>query len=363
MFSPVSLNMALGMVSEGAVGETKEQLSNYLGTDNYSAVADKIVQRADEATFVEEPMYKYREARKSDLSIADSIWVNNKYELKEDYRNKVEKHYKAEANEVDYENDKEGAVDQMNKWCNEKTNGLIPQIVDNDSISSDTASVLVSTLCFKSKWRAHWTREYTDWGFKNIDGKHPLVSMIKSETDNVHSSYNKYYETEYFRAFRAMLDNELEFIGVISKEGDDFKVSDIFFEKLFKRRYEFFGYLTIVMPELDLSITMDDEIINLLTDPDQGVKNIFSREKSDLGRMINHRDTNNNSLSIDKIIQKTRIVINNHSYDYEETEPLVVSCAGMSIGHVHMFLNKPYVFFIYDRKTDEIIFAGKVVKF
>ena len=38
MFSPTSLNFALGMIAEGAKGGTKKVLSDYLGTDNFSEI-------------------------------------------------------------------------------------------------------------------------------------------------------------------------------------------------------------------------------------------------------------------------------------------------------------------------------------
>ena len=37
MFSPTSLNFALGMIAEGAKGERKEGLCHYLGTDDFAS--------------------------------------------------------------------------------------------------------------------------------------------------------------------------------------------------------------------------------------------------------------------------------------------------------------------------------------
>ena len=41
MFSPTSLNFALGMIAEGAKGETKNALNEYLGTADFAAYARK----------------------------------------------------------------------------------------------------------------------------------------------------------------------------------------------------------------------------------------------------------------------------------------------------------------------------------
>ena len=39
MLSPTSLNFALGILAEGAAGDTKEKLNEYLGTDKYTEYA------------------------------------------------------------------------------------------------------------------------------------------------------------------------------------------------------------------------------------------------------------------------------------------------------------------------------------
>ena len=45
MFSPTSLNFALGMIAEGAEGETKEVLCNYLGTDDFASYAKEYLNK------------------------------------------------------------------------------------------------------------------------------------------------------------------------------------------------------------------------------------------------------------------------------------------------------------------------------
>ena len=68
MFSPASLNFALGMLAEGADGETKKVLQKYLGTENFAEYAkwymDKIKYYNSE-----EENYGY----KSKLKIADAV--------------------------------------------------------------------------------------------------------------------------------------------------------------------------------------------------------------------------------------------------------------------------------------------------
>ena len=82
MFSPTSLNFALGMIAEGAEGETKEVLCNYLGTDDFASYAKEYLNKIKEYN-TEDESYGY----KSKLKIADAVWVDNNLTLQEEFKN------------------------------------------------------------------------------------------------------------------------------------------------------------------------------------------------------------------------------------------------------------------------------------
>ena len=52
MFSPLSLNMALGLLAEGAGGGSKTALDTYLGTDNYSDFANGYMQIVESLSLI-----------------------------------------------------------------------------------------------------------------------------------------------------------------------------------------------------------------------------------------------------------------------------------------------------------------------
>ena len=67
MFSPTSLNFALGMLAEGAEGETKNALNEYLGTDDFAAYA-RMYMNVIKSYNTEDENYGYT----SKLKIADA---------------------------------------------------------------------------------------------------------------------------------------------------------------------------------------------------------------------------------------------------------------------------------------------------
>ena len=95
MFSPTSLNFALGMIAEGAKGETKKILEDYLGTDDFVSYAKDYLDKIKEYN-TEDENYGY----KSKLKIADAVWADDELTLQEKFRNTVSDSFGAEVENV-----------------------------------------------------------------------------------------------------------------------------------------------------------------------------------------------------------------------------------------------------------------------
>ena len=101
MFSPTSLNFALGMIAEGAKGETKKEIilstNAYLGTDDFASYAKDYLDKIKEYN-TEDENYGY----KSKLKIADAVWADDELTLQEKFRNTVSDSFGAEVENVDF---------------------------------------------------------------------------------------------------------------------------------------------------------------------------------------------------------------------------------------------------------------------
>ena len=97
MFSPTSLNFALGMIAEGAKGETKEILDDYLGTNDFATYAKEYLDKI-KAYNTEDESYGYQ----SKVKIADAIWLDNGLTLQEKFKNTVSDSFGAEVEAVDF---------------------------------------------------------------------------------------------------------------------------------------------------------------------------------------------------------------------------------------------------------------------
>ena len=131
--SPVSLEYLLGMLQDGAKGRTAEELSTVLGGHPVMNLS-------------------------LPLEMANAIVVNRRYPLLKDYQKTVEADWRAWVKNMDFDRQKE-VLAAINGWCDRKTHGLIPQILDE--VSPDMMAVLMNAVYFKQSWTDPFRKEAT----------------------------------------------------------------------------------------------------------------------------------------------------------------------------------------------------------
>ncbi|MBO4570961.1 MAG: serpin family protein [Bacteroidales bacterium] len=141
LFSPFSASLAYAMLSAGAEGKTRKEIVDALGFSGF--------EYADMASYYK----KLTEGmiasdKKVELSFANAVWAGGN--IKPDYVDEVHNNYNAEINEVDFSKTKESAV-IINEWTSDKTHGLIPSIVNEQSLKG-TVMMIENALYFKSQW-------------------------------------------------------------------------------------------------------------------------------------------------------------------------------------------------------------------
>lgn len=176
IYSPLSIKYALQMLQEGAVGESKDQISSVIG--NYEAK-------------------KYINSK--NMSFANSIFIKDTYKkfINDNYVNTLINKYNAEV-----KIDSFATPDVVNSWINEKTLGLINNLVDD--ISREDL-LLINALAIDMEWEqkfllrpgfgicARYEHEKFNWW-----GDRELVSNSFKDVDEVVSgmeiiaSFNNY---------------------------------------------------------------------------------------------------------------------------------------------------------------------------
>jgi len=186
-FSPASLVTALAMTYGGARGRTAAEMAEVLhlpggAEDPASSPSDRPTpSRSSDPAGVhasfgrllhalteprEVPVYD-REAGKTthapayDLEIANALWVQRDFALREEFLSLVRQHYGAGASPVDFR-DAPAARDRINAWAAEATRDKIRDLIPPGLLDSQTRLVLTDAIYFRSNWEHEFLPSATD---------------------------------------------------------------------------------------------------------------------------------------------------------------------------------------------------------
>ncbi len=116
VLSPVSAYLALSIAGSGADSATREEFDSVLG-------ADMAVYSGDMMNSLP------RSGERLELSIANSVWIDDEFHVDDVWMGMVRSLMDAEAFQADLST--EEAADSMNRWIAAKTNGMIDQMLED----------------------------------------------------------------------------------------------------------------------------------------------------------------------------------------------------------------------------------------
>lgn len=337
LVSPFSLQCALGMLSNGASGETHNEILHTLSLSQYS-------QEEVNAYFKKliEGLHTVNSA--ITVKTANSVWGNAGVPLKEDFQKTNIENYAATVSQLDFSDP--SAVDQINAWCNQTTEGLIPAILDE---VNPTATVyLLNSLYFKARWESEFAPEKTQEGdFTTSSGK--VIKAHFMQTQRMAA----YVENEWFTSTSLSYLNDSYVMRLILPQPEisidqvlqALSESD---ENLWKNTI--LAEINLKMPRFTLENKMD------LTPTLQalGMKKAFSGG-ADFSSMSDV------ATYISLVQQATRLKV-----DEEGSEGAAVTVIGgetspgMPEEKVNFFLDRPFLFQILEPATGTVLFMGQV---
>ncbi|VAI22719.1 unnamed protein product [Triticum turgidum subsp. durum] len=183
-FSPVSLHVALSLITAGAGGATRNQLATTLGegeVEGLHALAEQVVQFVlADASSVGGPR----------VAFANGVFVDASLQLKPSFQELAVCKYKAEAQSVDFQTKAAEVTAQVNSWVEKVTTGLIKDILPAGSIDNNTRLVLGNALYFKGAWTDQFDPRGTEIDyFYLLDGSSiQSPFMYSSEKQYISSS-------------------------------------------------------------------------------------------------------------------------------------------------------------------------------
>ncbi|MCK4631144.1 MAG: serpin family protein [Bacteroidales bacterium] len=343
MISPLSVSLALAMTYNGADGDTKEAMEKTLElsgftideiNENYKILIDALASVDPKVL----------------MSIANSIWYKQTFEVEQDFININQNYFSAEVSSLDF-NDPD-AVTTINNWVADKTNDKITEIIDN--IPAEAVMYLINAIYFKGIWKYEFDESDTEEKpFYLSDGTTKDVPMMVQE-----ASFN-YLSNDIIQAvemsYGAGNYSMIILLPQSNKTLDDIidQLSNETWNNWLSEFYEA-EEVHIHLPKFKFEYKnkLNDELINM----DMGIA--FDPDYADFSK-INPAW----QLFISKVIHKSFIEVNE-----EGTEAAAVTAVEISftsIGDetfIPFYVNQPFIFAIKEKYTNAIIFMGKVME-
>lgn len=336
--SPLSLQLALGMLLNGAQGETAAEICRTLGygegeTAEINAWAKLMLEQLPKLD------------KKTDLALADAIFYNKTMTLKAPYKDAVGTSYKATLEALDFTKTKASA-DVINKWCDKQTKGLIPHVLNE--VDPSYLAYLVNALYFKSQWQKKFPKSASgNETFYQEDGSKGKVKMMKQDGQKF-----QYGETEIWQAIRLPYGNgNFAMTVVLPKEGHTVR-------EISAAMGKGVSVYTVWDVEADLWIPRFETQYHIgLNDilKDLGMPQSFT-PKADFKAMSDYA-------SFVGFVQQDAVI----KVDEEGTEAAAVTVIGMLTAaapiappqKVVFHADHPFLYLITESSTGTILFAGK----
>ena len=161
VFSPMSMAFLMGMLSEGAAGDTRDEICSALG---FGAQGQNEFNK-----FCKEIMALTSKSQQGEvLEIANTAIVQNRFTMLDTYRQRAGDYYGALTVNMDFAND--NVLDYINTWASEKTHGMIPKVLDQ--FDPSWLAVFMNALYFKAEWQYRFPVEFSSSRpFTGADGK------------------------------------------------------------------------------------------------------------------------------------------------------------------------------------------------
>jgi serpin B len=170
--SPASLYLALGMLQNGARGQTAAQISQALQASGVST-AD---QNAGLAGLISE---LNAAAAKDGITLdsANSLWQDRSFKIRSQFLRTLAAYYRTGVWQVDYQHDMDGALKALNDWTSQQTHGKITKLFDQ--LDPSTVLVLANAIYFHADWATPFDKaETADGPFTTADGKQVTAKFM-----------------------------------------------------------------------------------------------------------------------------------------------------------------------------------------
>lgn len=345
MISPASISYALMMVNYGASGKTSDQILSTLNID-----------KVHESNF----FINHYDDIESKFQINNSIWIQEDkcYEPNLKYVNNIDSIFKGQISFVNFYKNRLSIINEINNWVYKKTLGTINEIVSDQDIKENTTLAILNSIYFKDSWQFPFDTSKSDLNiFYSKDYKSNIIFMNKK------NKYAHYKNSNFHLLELPYKTNDVSMLIFLPELNLDI---DLFLDNfnhsfintsLDSLQYDL-GKISIPKFELDYSVPLKDYLLKM------GIIDAFSPNNANFDKFWDYKNKCKKYPPInyiDVINHKSFINIDEYGTEASAVTAVIINRV-TSIRPNEYFTfnaNRPFVYLIYDKKNNRIMFLGK----
>ncbi|MGM9651859.1 MAG: serpin family protein [Faecousia sp.] len=337
VISPLSAYLALAMAARGAGGNTLAQMEQVLGAD-----VEKLCAFAAEET-------ARLTAGGAELSLANSVWVDEGFSVSADYADDLETLFSAESFSCRLSSGE--TMQAINRWCEEHTKGLIPKLLEQP-LSGASALALINALYLKADWQTPFeARNTMDKPFTKDNGETVSVPTMSARTGLC------YYELPDGGKGVVLpyADCDLAFVAILPPQGmtgADYAASmapDAFYQCVTEGETQ---KLELELPKFTAQTTliMNQALI------DMGMSDAFSQGEADFSAMCGQKD---DELFLGTALQKVKLTVDEKGTEAAAASAVVMFRAtAIADQATPLHFDRSFVYGVIDTQNGIPLFSG-----
>ena len=338
IISPLSITYSLGMLNNGAAGQTQQEILQVLGFNDVAAQNEFCLKMQNE--FLISGLVDDTKAL-----LSNTIFVNQGlgWQLQDGFINKAKGYYFALPENRDFNDGK--TLGAINQWASDHTDGMIQEVLNENEFDPFAASYLLNALYFKGLWSDPFNIYMT--GEDIFEGGN-TVPMMQKIWDNLKYAENELYQMVWLPYGNKTYQMEI----ILPRKG---KTLDEVVEHLNGTNWQLEGQSTMVsvkLPRFETSTGIDlKDIMSAL-----GMPSVFSCEDADLSNLC--MDNNGENLFVSNMKQVAKIKLNEQG---TIAAAVTIDWTTGSDGSkpVEFYANHPFLYVISERSTGIILFIGQ----
>ena len=342
VMSPLSAQIALSMLMNGANGETLQQIRSALGVADYT---DDEVNSYNMQLV--ESMLALQEEKDVRLETINGLWTQMGCPFEQTFFQDIKNYYDAEPENVNFASQE--SVDHINAWAKEKSHGLIEKILEQPN--EYILFMLANSLYFKGRWPQYFEPDYTHKrDFHNSDGSTTQVDMMYAS-----EIYARAMVTENYSAVELAYGDVKNYgrntnfgmlIFLPNNSGDELKMTKELFDQTIANLEE--QKVCLYMPRFKVDLKSDLDSVFV----DMGMKDMYE-VKADLSKMT----------PVKPCFVKSSKQYLSFSVDENGTEAAGITAilgGGFGGGPRSFYIDRPFQFVLYDKVHNVPLFIGQV---